>query len=247
MSGGEPVSSAPERPKDCVELLRRPISSDGKFPNYHGWELDHGQRQRFFVDGMRWFQLNSGIHRAGILASYGERATEFARKHTIWPQMLNSGNHWDSCSEVQFRNARGVKPVFYQKASLVILACELAIRDRIENGLPHTPGLVPSDVYKNMGIIPSCCHIDDFSKSVFDALEKIPNAINAIRDTAGQLERGFLKHLATGYTVTFETATAVKKFLDENHPELGVGGVNASPTNSLGNKQASDVQHIDAA
>lgn len=242
------LGESPEmkRPEHYSELLREPISLEKGQPSFAGWEFAHGSRQRFYVDGMQWFIRTSGIQRAQELDRYGPLAAEELEHGITWHEMPMSGNNWNDCSDIQFRRARNVKPIFYQKAALVILACELALADRIRVGRVNDKQVTALDVYKNMSIIPACWHIDEFDRTALKRLtDADPDVLNKLRDRSAQTAKTFVDHLATGHTVTLKTAKAVKRYIDEAQPKLGIGSLNARQSNGLGTKNATEFEHID--
>jgi hypothetical protein len=160
--------------------------------------------------------------------------------------MPASGESWLHCSPIQFRAARGAAPLHFQKGALILLACELALADRIK-AKKAAKELVPGDVYRHMSIISACWYIDDFDRIAFkELIEKHPNALTNLRDAAKQKAKTFLDHMAKGHTVTRPTATAVKEYIDKNVPGLRLGAVNPKPGRELGHLQATDFEHIDA-
>ncbi|MFL9841726.1 hypothetical protein ABS767_12190 [Sphingomonas sp. ST-64] len=245
MAGPE-ESPERKRPEHYSVLLREPISLEKGQDSFDGWEFAHGARQRFYVDGMQWFARTSGIQRAQDLDRYGPLAAETIEHGMTWHQMPMSGNNWNDCSDIQFRRARNRHPMFFQKAALVILACELALADRIRVGRVNDKTVTALDVYSKMSIIPACWHIDDFDRAALKTLiESDEEALTKLRDAAAQTKKTFVEHMVVGHTVTLKTAKAVKKYLDENHPHLGVGAINARLSNGLGTKNATEFEHID--
>lgn len=245
MSNASDSENAPRRPASYADLLSRPINNQASGPCDPAWELTHGNKKRFRVGGLNWFRMTSGIDRAGVLAGYGEKASEVAEYETTWLQMPASGDNWNGCSEVQFRHFRNGQPMFFQKAALILLACELALADRIRTGRAREASLSPQDVYRHMSIIPACWHIGDFDKAANGALgNEDPQAPLRIRDAADQANKTFLGHLAAGYTVTYETASSVKKYLDEFHPRLQVGAVSHKSAPPLGIGHATEYETV---
>lgn len=247
MSMPNQPSATPERPANYADLLSHPINNKAGEPSYDGWELDHANKMRFYVGGMHWFIRASGLVQASALPGFAERAVETIQDHTTWPRMPVSPDSWMSCSDVQFRHARNTRPISLPKALLIIVACELALTERVRLGRAIDATVNGLSVYDKMSIIPACWHIDDFDKDAKVALlREDPEADAKLRDAAGQTKKTFLDHLAVGQTVTLETARAVKRYLDANHPRLGIGAVSARPSNKLGVRHATDFEHLDA-
>lgn len=235
----------PVRPVEYEALLSEPIiDHPGSAECYAGWEHHHGNKMRFYVGGWAWFTKVSGLHRPSDMVPHGELAVEIAGTATNWLRMPGPRGIWAQCGLPQFRFVPAVKALYFQKAALILLACELALQDLANRGL-LPDGVSPLDVYVHMAIIPACWHIDDFDKSALDQINKLPDVKKNLRETAKQSRRNFIDNLPSGYTVTLRTAVAVKSFCDEHVPSLQLGAVNAKPVAPLGTRHASDTETVE--
>jgi hypothetical protein len=239
-----------KRPTAYEALLFEPIADapSNAGPSYTNWEFDHGRTPRFYVGGLLWFMRVSGIPDIQSLAEYGSRAVEEVEKNTIWAAMPNSGENWKDCSLNQFRYARLGRAVYFQKAALVIVACEIALTETTNDGRIVDKSVSPDDVHHHMSIVPAVWNIDSFNPEYLtDLNHRHPNAKGALRDAAGQRSTDVIDRMAEGYTVTSSTALDVKKYIDGNFREHPVGNVRAHPGRKrLGRLRATDDEIVDA-
>lgn len=251
------------RPEDYEDLLLEAIQYDVDLDDtdeleavsYDDWEFDHGSSRRFYVDGLRRFMRETGIQTVDAIAGYGEAAVKEVAEKTDWAKMPNSNSHWtDSIATNQFRHARNGVPVFFQKAALIIVACELAAGDAIEKAAKANKNKdskkddkeislkSASEIYSFMSIRPACYNVDRFNKGYFEDLDKTQK--RQLRKRTGQSEDALL-HLAIGHTVTIKTAVNVGQLIrtDESFDEVGdVRGYPGKKT--LGKKSASSSEKI---
>ena len=165
---------------------------------------------------------------------------------TNWRDMPASGDRWQNCSLNQFRSAKNRKPIYFQKAALVIAACEIVLAERLASSKSLRRPTTIGDLYTNMSIIPAVWNINDFDKPfVKSLLEADAGAHDKIRDAAGQSSRTFLDHMASGSTVTAPTAHAVKSYIDLNCPTVTCGNVRAKPGVKGGTLNATDFEDLD--
>lgn len=235
------------RPDSYDKLLAHAISDNGKGESYSGWEQDHAGQRSFYVGGIRTFLLDSGIDDHKRLLPYGGEAVKLVKKETNWTDMPSSAKQWDQCGLPQFVFAREAQPTFFQKCALVIVSCELALRDRIAQNKPlRKKGMQPEDIYGYMNIIPACWSIEEFDEPAFRDLNSMyPGADNEIKAHASQRARTFLKHLSTGYTTTFATAEASRAYMADKCPKVRVGALSASPNRPLGINGATTFEKVD--
>ncbi len=225
----------PERPTHYSALLFQPIADNPTAPGaacYSNWEFDHGHKQRFYVAGFRWFMAATGIENMQTLTSqYGAKAVEAAAR-TDWTKMPNSAKRWNELSPNQLRAAKNIDPMFFQKAALVMLACEAAIEDRQSSTTePLKVPVTPGDVYAKMAIIPAVWTIEDYNKKVADEVAKVPGLATTIREVLDQPAQT-LEGMANGHSVTNSTAFLLKEELKK--AKIVCGPVRAKPTSDKG-------------
>jgi hypothetical protein len=242
-----------ERPKSYDGLLLVPITHDQPRPSdksYPYWEEDHADKRHFYLGGFSSFMRSGAVADVKELHEFAADALEVVQDLRGWTDMPGPRDAWTEFSYNQVRHAKNGMPLYFQKAAIVLLCCELSIRERLNGNkerralkIEHKSG---ADVYRYMRIIPACWNIDDFNKAYLDRLEDAhPGAKAALCDAAGQTSIRVIEELADGYTVTRETAAAIKAFIDERYPKFPVGRVRARPGKRLGRKHASDKEALD--
>lgn len=235
-----------KRPTQAEQLLLDPISADDDATeSYPDWEFDHGTQKRFYVGGFLWFLRQCRIS-PSALASYKKAASELVKHETEWDHMPNSGTSWDELARQQFNLARQGRPLLFQKAALVIAACELAARERLQKGEPTGEIEKPEDIYKTMAIIPAVYNIGNFDSRILEEFEHRPEAKDALRENFPNYPK-LIEELSSGHTVTLETAKRLKAALEKDaglRHELGV--VRPTPgAHKLGRKSATPSEHVD--
>jgi hypothetical protein len=241
------------RPESYAGLLLVPITHDRPRKgdaSYPYWEEDHGDKRHFYLGGFNHFMRAGAVVDVKELHEFAKDALEIVQDFRGWTDMPGPRDAWTEFSYNQVRHAKNGMPLYFQKAAIVMLCCELAIRESLRGNrarrslrIDHQSG---ADVYRYMRIIPACWNIDDFNKTYLDGLESAhPGAKAALRDAAGQTSIRVIEELADGYTVTRETAARIKAFIDENYPKFPVGRVRAKPGKRLGRKHASDKEAVD--
>lgn len=230
------------RPARYEDLLLHPIADNPLSPNaasYDNWEFDHGAKPRFHVAGLFWFSRLTGMTMQDLKEGYSEAAREEVQ-NTPWISMPNSQEAWtQAIARQQFQRARGAKATRFQKAGVIILACELALEDMLNNGA-NLPIKSAQEVYQNMAIVPAVWNIDDFNERYLKSLSD-----NQILDlaAASQQPKAVISALATGFTATYSTVELIKAKADtySNKP----GRVRARPGGkSLGKRGASEFETV---
>lgn len=241
------ASAASGRPNDYADLLIRPIAMEGGGTSYANWEQDHGSSRSFYVKGFRWFLHASQIDDFNRIAPFSAAAVELVAKRTNWTSMPESGTRWNECGSPQFKRARHRGTTYFQKAALIIVACELALEQRIKDKLPLRTQISMQDIYQHMGVIPACWHIEEFTPDQARLLKaQYPEAELALKTECGQEARTFIDHLANGYSTTFETAKKTRDYIATNCKKVTVGRVSPMPGRLLGVKGATEFETIDS-
>lgn len=239
-----------ERPKNAEALLLHPIADDPTPPDtesYSHWEFDHASQRRFYVGGFLWFLSRTGMN-ANSLAAFKDKAVEAVADRTTWEEMPNSGSRWnEKIARQQFNLARNHRALFFQKAAIIIMACELAVEELLKSGREIKDISGPEDVYKYMSIIPACWNVDEFNEGYLNKLENV-GALDRLREVTGQRSKAVYHDLANGHTSTFETAKRLREALEtELDPSSSsVGRVRARPgRRKLGKLRASEFETAD--
>lgn len=239
-----------KRPEFYADLLLHPVATDPTDGSgcYDDWEFDHGSMQRFYVGGMRWYFRQTGLN-ANVLAGFRRDALRQVKKRTDWGSMPNSNQMWkQDIARPQFNVAARGDPLFFQKAAIILMACELALEEALEEGEEVKDIKKPEDIYQKMSIIPACWNVNDFNIGFYEKLRKAePDVPGKLQNAAAQESASVFEHLSNGNTVTFETAKAVKAEIDGNcGPDFNVGNVRAKPgVKRLGKQKASEFETID--
>jgi hypothetical protein len=227
------------------------------------WEITHTPRQRFVLGGAGWFLNNTGLN-STRLSEYRERGIErfheLAAKGAInWyaiPGMQgNPGRYWREMSRQQFNNTFNGSAVYLSKLMYVMMTCEVAVEDllRRKHSLNNVPGPkinAPEDIYAVMSVIPVCWNVNKFNaNSVEHMRSKDPQFLVKVARACGQREDEiFLNELATGSTVSFETALGVYDYCitPGNYVDLlgEVPRVRAAPGRYLGVGNAASGEKI---
>ncbi len=235
-------------PKAYADFLVQPVADDPTKANasYENWEFDHASHRRFFVGGMRWFLRTTDL-KAVDLTRYTDAAVRAAAIRPQVVNMPNSDDKWNALSRNQIRAAREKEPMFFQKAVLTIIACELALADLLNSDkrsrLVASGVSDASDVYRHMAVVPAVWNIDNFS-TAYDAIKRSgPDAIGQLLAAAGQRSPEVFEGLAgisgKGATVTYETARRIRDGISALPlANTFVGKVRASPGNFLGRGNA---------
>lgn len=239
------------RPENYEALLFHPIADDPTATDatcYPNWEFDHGLQRRFYVGGILWFLRSARIN-ANSLAGFKDDAIVAVRERTDWSNMPNSNNNWTGqIARQQYNAARNHTPLFFQKAAIVIMSCELAAEAMLANGRVLQDIDTPQDIYRFMSVIPACWNVNDFNKDFYNQyVAKDKAAQEKLKVAATLSQKAVLWDLADGHTVTYETAKAVKEAIDQDFPEdVNVGEVRSKPgKKNLGKKRTSDYEFCD--
>ncbi|MET1416810.1 hypothetical protein ABVF61_31430 [Roseibium sp. HPY-6] len=239
------------RPANYEDLLFHPIADDPTTSGascYSNWEFDHGTQPRFYVGGVLWFMRSTSLN-ANSLAGYKEEAVQAVSDRTNWSDMPNSNNNWTGqIARQQFNAARNHKPLFFQKAAVIIMACELAAEKMLASGRTLQDINAAEDIYRFMSIIPACWNINDFDADFYNQhIAKDKAAQETLRRASKQSQKTVIAELANGHTVTYETARAIKSSIDDDLPDnVNVGDVRARPgKQKLGHKRTSDYEVCD--
>ena len=238
----EDTSSA-GRPNEIEGLLSEAIG-DGAF--YPDWDFDHGAKRRFFVRGMSWFMRTSRIPDLKSLLKYREEARHIVSKETSWMNLPRAAKYWDEpLSYNQFRNVEHKKPAYLPKAAMILVCCELALRDQITKG--EVKGDLSAEIiYKHMGIVPAVWSVQGLTPDTLNNLKNLDKSLlyNVAR-SSGQ-EEYLLDDLARGFTVTRETAESIAAKFNELLPENEYFTARARPSSrGLGSRNASSREQID--
>ncbi|MBI1186190.1 MAG: hypothetical protein GC206_02490 [Alphaproteobacteria bacterium] len=242
-----------ERPKTYGSLLSVPITHDSPRTDdgcYPFWEEDHADKRHFYLGGFNHFMRSGAVGDVKELHVFSKDALELVQDLRGWTDMPGPRDAWTEFSYNQVRHAKNGMPLYFQKAAIVMLCCELAMRDRIKGKKERSRLRIEHEdeqqIYLYMSIIPACWNIDDFNRAYLDRLEDAhPGAKAQLCDAAGQTSIRVIEELADGYTVTRATAAAIKDFVDKTYPRFPLGRVRARPGKRLGRRHASDKEALD--
>lgn len=232
------AEKAAKRPEHYEDLLSRPIGADLDDPNsYQDWEFDHGTKPRFYIQGFLWFLRQTHLTVNGV-ANFREEAADFVEDATSWDEMPGWTQERQPVARQQLNAARNHKPLRFQKAATILVACELAAAERLERygecGEIHSP----QDIYRHMKIVPACWNINDFNPPFLEELRSQPENYQGLQRYIAQ-DKQVLEDLANGHSVSFDTAKDIKEWLDKK-TDMDVGQVRARPGKKmLGRKSAS--------
>lgn len=241
------------RPVNYEDLLFHPIADDPTVAGatcYKNWEFDHGTQRRFYVGGFLWFLGITGLNPNRLADGFKQDAVTVVGKQATWSTMPNSNNHWqEPLARQQFNLARNQSAIFFQKAALIIMACELAAEKILNSGRTLSGVNVPGDIYKYMSIVPATWNINDFNDAFYkDYISRQPAAIDALQNATAQPQPAVFGDLANGRTVSFEVALGVYNTIGTPAlPASGFkGNVRARPgKKTLGRLRTSEFESID--
>lgn len=259
----ESQSREARRPQDPQDLLLRPVDVDpANTQAWKGvWATDHGTRLRFYVAGLDWFLTTAKIT-VDQLASFKDDAVvdanQFGWRKTGGATAMAQREmqpFWEKLSKPQFYSARSREPMQFAKASLVILACELALEERLakqEAGKLdpkfHIDEAVKSgaEVYSHMAIVPACWHLSGFGEEYVERQKALRPTF--ARDLAQHIRQDdeFLKQLASGHTCSHETVAEILKYCSDIAKASEVPGeIRVSPGRSvLGTLKAASAEKL---
>lgn len=237
------------RPKEADELLLFKIADDPEESDarsYEDWEFDHGASKRFYVGGFRWFMRNTKLNASTLAVKYKAEVPEALRDRTDWTSMPDPKNAWSQIARIQFSAASNQKPMFFQKAAMVLMACELAVEEMLKGNIDTGEIKKPEDIYTTMSVVPACWNINDFTEEFLEKLGKSSQGVSTLKQSTG-LSSKALEQVASGYTVTWQTANKIKSTLEEQyHQDVTVGRVRSKPGRKrLGKKAASEYESVD--
>ena len=257
MARQNPNSDSPKRPRNLADLLSEPIVSlqadEGKdAPEkadvcYPGWEHHHGSSVRFYCRGyLSFLRLGVVEDTKDLFRRFGEKAVKAAESETNWTNMPGPKRVWDEISNNQFRSARNAEAMYFQKAALVILACELAVADALANGKEVRGVRSAADVYSFMKIVPACFNVDGLNEKYVERLTKDrANAVNQIAAAAKQ-PPSVIIDLSKARTVTRATAEKIVDYVLARPGDYDpIGPVRGRPGKKLGIKRCSPDETID--
>ncbi len=238
-----------QRPDNHEKLLFHPIADDPSSESavcYEDWEFDHGRMNRFYVGGFLWF-LRQVDEPPSNLSRFREEAISRIADQTNWFEMPNSGKAWsEGIARQQFNVAKRREPLHFQKAAIIIMACEIAAEAALGQGREMPDINDAKDVYTTMSIIPACWNINDFNRDLISRLEKLPDAFDKLKEATGQDSPTVFRHLAVGNTVTWETAAKTHHVISNDFDSsFKVGKVRAHPgRGSLGKQKATEFERV---
>lgn len=240
----------PRRPGDPSDLLLHKVVPNPEDPQSDvswGWAAEHAGRPRFYVGGIDWFVGRTGAS-ADLVSSHRQKAVQEAEaskwtRPASWQAQvqLELKADWSAISRQQFYHGVKGRPMTFAKACLFILSCELTLCD-FEDSAGGNPS-EGQDVYRHMAIIPACWNIDEFRKQFVDYLAENPRNIEDLVRQTDQFDSRVLFELASGCTVTFDTARKIKAYCDAAFPgRLGELRVRAGKV--LGRMKAAESEYI---
>lgn len=238
-----------ERPTEYTGLLLHAVSNgwdDDGAQSYVNWEFDHGDKQRFYVGGLLWFFRETGMN-ANLLSGYRKKAIKAVADRTNWAKMPNSNQFWkQDIARPQYNVATRGDPLYFQKAAIVIMSCEVAVEDALNEGVSCDEIEIPEDIYKKMSIIPACWNINDFNIEFYSRLiDSNGDVKDRLVESSNQESSTVIENLAKGNTVTYNTALSIKNEIDSS-TGFKVGKVRATPGGrKLGRLRASEFEKID--
>jgi hypothetical protein len=205
--------------------------ADSDIGCYEDWLLDHSEITRFYVGGFASIRSRTRRTDAKYHHSFVEQAAEIAHAEG-WAKEMDDGFKRPA-SYNQFRNAIVLfRPMYFDHAVQVILACECALAEAINQGRYDGER---TDVFRMMKIIPATYNVDALNEGTLAELRAaIENYDSTVLAFAGQRSKSLLDHLAEGHCVTRRTARAIRsKTLEllKAHPslEIEVGDVRGRP------------------
>jgi hypothetical protein len=222
-------------PATAEENARRPSQL-----HYRGWRVHHRSARRFYVGGFDWFCEMAGTDEVKYLSGLvrAARAAMNEKGNAQWLTQFREID--DALAPQQFALAKKTQPMFFHKAFGVLVTCEIALREKQAEGRADAALESPLQVYSRMRVISACWNIDMMNSNCLSRLESAsPGAIDEVAAKVGQ-DPQVLWDMGEGHTVTYQTATAIKKVLDEDYGKyVRVGVVRPRPGKDLGTLDAS--------
>jgi hypothetical protein len=216
--------------------------------SYKNWVVHHARQARFYVGGLESVTSITGFGQAKRYYAYVERASQIALEES-WSKAID-GSWTQPISYNQFLKAfNSNKPMFFDIAARILVACECAVEDAIEEKR-YAGGKL--DVYSRAKIVPACFNIDEFDLATLNTLrENIVNYDSEVLRAAGQRNPHLLEALAKGECVTRPTARAIRKRtveLLQSRPiaDIEIGDVRGRPgRQQLGRGRATTFERVE--
>jgi hypothetical protein len=254
-----------KRPATLPELLIHiiaPNPEDAAAVMDSDWSAEHVGVPRFRIGGMRWFRDVTKLNGEDILR-FREPALALAVK-CRWTEMAGVTRamaakqeiNWKSVSRQQFFDGVAGRPLLLVRAAQVLLACELALQDLIDNreisAVARTDGrpeelaefVSSQQIYQHMALIPSCWNLSGFNESYLNTrLEADPAFLDNLAFATQQMDHSVFQQLAIGHTITYSLAKKIKEFCDARK---SVGQIRCRKGNDkkIGKKRAVFLEEI---
>lgn len=239
------------RPDFADQLLLYPVNDDPDVEPAEcteAWAEEHALRQRFYITGVRWFRDVTGSNTDAI-ARVRKKAVELA-KRSEWTTLRNTPKHiareirkqFHAISIQQFYNVTAGRPVFFPKACLFILACEIVLQEMIdeqnelsdeelaaqeaedEEVVVPAEILTGQEVYRHMRINGACWNINGLNLNfIKDKLNVDPSLMEGLPEATYQTDFEVFYQHARGHTLTYPTARAIRDF--SRNEESGFDGL----------------------
>lgn len=239
-----------KRPTGHEGLLFLPVNDDADVnqPCYQYWERDHADKKRFYVGGFAWFLSNIGMSASEFASRYKTNAVREIPERSDWHKMPFSNGLWgQEIARKQINAAAKGRPLQFHKAATIIMACELAIEEAIQDGGGFDNLSSGEEVYQRMSIIPAVWNVDDLEKEIFDELFRSGvNVMPNLEAKTGQYKKEVFEDFLSGCSTTYQTAEGFRQVLTEVIEDRPVGRVRAKPgSRHLGRSQASEREEFD--
>lgn len=208
---------SPEATPSLEELLNDPIPAvDSRAPDqasYPGWLDDHALHRRFYVTGLGPF-----LKRFNLTARDAEWMTllgpEFVIGKTSWGAA--PGDWRQPASKLQFNRALRGEALPLSRAGLVIASVAAAA---IDMGAPL------ETVFEDLGVRPACFRIPTLTEDLVYAVSQNEPGFDHRLSVRSGRPRDLLLDMIRGYTVTLDTARAVREMLFKHDDSAAVGEV----------------------
>ena len=162
----EPRSSRPDRLDD---LLVHYVSKLENEPDltvrgcYDDWLLDHGANVvRFYLGGFNAFRSATKVTDAKHYHSYVSKARAIA-KDQGWTNYVKGVLEKDASYNQFLNSINDQRPIFFDNAVQVIVACECALAEAVRSG--RYKG-TQYDSYDMLKIIPAVYNINDLNRII---------------------------------------------------------------------------------
>jgi hypothetical protein len=226
-------------PELLLHIIAQNPEDDGAVMD-SDWSAQHIGVPRFRIGGIGWFRDVTKLNGEDILR-FREPALALAVE-CHWSEMAGVTRamaakqeiNWKSVSRQQFFDGIAGRALLLVRAAQVLLACELALQDLIDqrgksaaarkDGRPEKLAEFVSgqQIYQHMALIPSCWNLSGFDESYLNTrLEADPAFLVKLGDATKQMDHSVFQQLAMGHTITYSLAKKIKEFCDDARKPVG--------------------------